>query len=300
MQEPHFSGHETFPIRQMWLKKVYERADAGYVKKAEFSNDESIAIFGVGKNMVSSIKHWALACGVLEEGKDASQFSVSSLWASILDDNGMDPYCENANTTWLAHWRLAGHHPGKQRSTTIWWMFNHLTSPIFTTQEVIKHLNTYANKSGAKVSDVTLKRDVETSLRGYCPKVEGGIEDIAEPMLAELGLILNEGNGAYSFRRGMKSTLSDAMFVYALMEFWEAYFKGESTLSFEAITYEVGSPGRVFKMDENAIAERLDALEEITKGNLSWVDTTGLKQVSNNNNYTVELAAKALLGSYGH
>ena len=25
----HFSGHETFPLRQMWLKKAFEQAEAG-------------------------------------------------------------------------------------------------------------------------------------------------------------------------------------------------------------------------------------------------------------------------------
>lgn len=59
----HFSGHETFPLRQMWLKKVYDRADSfGYIHKSTFTNEDAIAKFGVGKNMVASIRHWALAC----------------------------------------------------------------------------------------------------------------------------------------------------------------------------------------------------------------------------------------------
>lgn len=31
----HFSGHETFPLRQMWLKKAYDHAtDGGLIPKA--------------------------------------------------------------------------------------------------------------------------------------------------------------------------------------------------------------------------------------------------------------------------
>ena len=42
----HFSGHETFPLRQMWLKKVYDRADSlGYIRKATFTNEDAIAEF---------------------------------------------------------------------------------------------------------------------------------------------------------------------------------------------------------------------------------------------------------------
>ena len=28
----HFSGHETFPLRQMWLKKAYDQAKSGGIK----------------------------------------------------------------------------------------------------------------------------------------------------------------------------------------------------------------------------------------------------------------------------
>ena len=44
----HFSGHETFPLRQMWLKKAFDRAVAGKVLKATFSDESAIADFGVG------------------------------------------------------------------------------------------------------------------------------------------------------------------------------------------------------------------------------------------------------------
>lgn len=103
----HFSGHETFPLRQMWLKKVYERAlGTMLIRKSEFTDENAIASFGVGKNMVASIRHWALACGVMvEAGED---FRIRGLAAEILDDDGLDPYAENPSTAWLVHWQLAG------------------------------------------------------------------------------------------------------------------------------------------------------------------------------------------------
>lgn len=52
-----------------------------------------------------------------------------------------------------------------------------------------------------------------------------------------------------------------------------------SSLSFETIAYGDGSPGRVFKLDEDSIAERLFALEELTEGSFIWTDTAGLRQV---------------------
>lgn len=78
---PHFSGHETFPLRQMWLKKAFEARDGTDIKKSTFTDESAIALFGVGKNMVASIKHWALACGVFEEDDhDKSSFRINELW----------------------------------------------------------------------------------------------------------------------------------------------------------------------------------------------------------------------------
>ena len=90
----HFSGHETFPLRQMWLKKAFDQADAsGRVPKAAFTDENAIASFGVGKNMVSSIRHWAMACDILRDTcEDSNFFEVSPVANEILRDGGLDPY----------------------------------------------------------------------------------------------------------------------------------------------------------------------------------------------------------------
>ena len=102
----HFSGHETFPLRQMWLKKVYDRADSfDYIQKAAFTNEDAIAEFGVGKNMVASIRHWALACNVItEEGAPAGSYVITDHAKAVWADQGLDPYAENPTTAWYAHW----------------------------------------------------------------------------------------------------------------------------------------------------------------------------------------------------
>ena len=50
-------------------------------------------------------------------------------------------------------------------------------------------------------------------------------------------------------------------------------------MSFEAIAREPGSPGRVFLLDENDVADRLVGLEGVTNGAFRWSETAGLKQV---------------------
>src|SRR5690554_5286263 len=103
---PQFSGHETFPLRYGWLKKAYDAVDgrAGESDaKTAFTRPESIAEFGVGKNMVLSLRHWATVTGMLVDVDGV--ISTSSLGDLIFSENGLDPYLEYASTLWLLHWK---------------------------------------------------------------------------------------------------------------------------------------------------------------------------------------------------
>jgi len=296
----HFSGHETFPLRQMWLKKAFDQADAsGRVPKAAFTDENAIASFGVGKNMVSSIRHWAMACDILRDTcEDSNFFEVSPVANEILRDGGLDPYAENPSTAWHAHWLLAGKGT---RSTTWRWLFNHVTSPTFTRQELEAPLENFARKLDPKkrISSSTLSRDLETCLRGYAPRFAGGSpEDFAEPLLGELGLLQEVHKGQYAFRRGPKATLHDGLFAYALLDFWESSAQGLSSMAFEAISYGEGSPGRVFKLDEDSVAERLMALSDLTDGYLVWTDTAGLRQVHKQSGESEKLQSELIRRAY--
>src|SRR5260221_5589059 len=71
--------------------------------------------------------------------------------------------------------------------------------------------------------------------------------------------------GWQEFVGGPKPTLSDGVFNYALAEFWKR--EGDSTaLTAEQICYAAGSPGRVFKLDEDSVISRVMDLAELTGG----------------------------------
>lgn len=274
----HFSGHETFPLRQMWLKKAFDRAVGdGLIPKSAFTEASAVAIFGVGKNMVASIRHWALACGVMRDDHDG--YRINELASEILSDDGLDPYSENPSTAWLVHWQLAG---VATRSTTWYWLFNLVTAPNFNRQELGKILVEYAREVDPthRLSAETISRDLEVCLRSYAPRSAAGTpEDFAEPLLSELGLLQEVHNGQYAFRRGPKVSLHDGIFAYALVDFWNRKAAGQSSLAFETIAYAEGSPGRVFKLDEESIAQRLIAISDFTQQKLEWTDSAGLRQV---------------------
>lgn len=280
--KPQFSGHETFPLRYGWLKKAYDAVDDRRNdpdSKAAFTRDDAIAHFGVGKNMVTSMRHWATACGIIADGETPNALVTTELGDSLFGPDGYDPYMEHPASLWMIHWNLAG-HPDK---TTWYWSFNNFPGATFERERLVKAFEKVAtDRAWPRVSATTIRRDVECFLRTYVarrPSSNASPEDTLESPLAELGLIKAIGKrDGFRFVRGPKSTLGAGVFLYALADFWKDFTTAQ-TLSFEAIAHEPGSPGRVFLLDENDVADRLLSLDEATGGALRWSETAGLKQV---------------------
>ena len=233
---PQFSGHETFPLRYGWVKKVFDAVNDSknmQENKSIFLNDDAIARFGVGKNMVASMRHWASATGLIEEGSERQSIKVTPLARKILDDSGLDPYMENPSTLWLIHWQLAG----RPEKTTWFWSFNHFHGTNFDREHLEQGLNKLvADRGWPRVSRTTIKRDVDCFVRTYVMRLApSGHEDALESPLTELGLIKRIGRrDGFRFSRGPKSSLSSGIFLYALTKFWDQYTSAH-TLSFEAI-----------------------------------------------------------------
>lgn len=270
---PQFAGHETFPLRLLWLKKVFDAVKDG-VPSRTFQEQGAIAQFGVGRNMAVSMRYWALASGFVEENDRIMRPTPKG--RLILSDEGYDPFLERAATIWLAHWAIAS---TPVMTTTAYYAFNSLTTMEFDPSSLIHQLSDLAEEKAWKVTRTTLKRDVDVFLRGYCRRAEAVHEDAAEPLMAELALVREaKVGGWYEFVYGPKPSLPDGIFAYALSEFWERE-GGASSLSAERVCYDPGSPGRVFKMDENSVISRMVNMERVTSGGFVWTDTAGLRQI---------------------
>lgn len=283
---PSFSGHETFPFRYTWLKKGI---DAVREKSVIFADNAGTITLGVGKNMVRSIHHWCQAARLIEgDGVDSNnrrQFVPTELGNSIFADGGFDPYLEDTVTLWLIHWQLA---TNPNRATTWFWAFNIFGQNEFGKDDFISELIDWTAKSTRnRISENSIKRDVDCFLRTYVPSrltKNTVMEDTFDCPLVELELIADSPDGnTYRFHRGPKSSLPIEIFAAALSEFWDT-FSGESTLTFADIAYSPGSPGRIFQLDEDTLAEYLEGLESLTDAALRYDETAGMKQVYRDQN----------------
>jgi len=280
--KPQFSGHETFPLRYGWLKKAYDAVNDHANEennKNLFLADDAIARFGVGKNMVSSIRHWSQAIGILSDVESKNQLATTDLGNRIFGKLGWDPYLENPSTLWLIHWLLCS-RPDK---TTWHYAFNYFQNQGFDREHLLQELERIAaDKQWGRISSSTIKRDVECFVRTYVPKPASSkvtFEEALESPLTELNLIKPVGKrDGFRFVYGPKTTLGNGIFLFALVEFWQ-WFSSAKTLSFEAIAHEPGSPGRVFLLDENDLADRLMQIDEVSDGNIRWSETAGMKQI---------------------
>lgn len=278
-----FSGHETFVFRYTWLKKA---TDAVIVDPRVFTKEDSIVTLGVGKNMVRSIRHWGLATGILaEEAKSRGSVLEVTPFGRFLfgdaDSCGTDPFLEDPNTLWLLHWSLISN---SERSTTWQWAFNRFPSNEFTREGLLQSVEDEIRRLNLPLpSDATLKRDIEVFIRTYLSSRGNrgsAVEDSLDCPLTELGLLEEiSGTSLLKIRRGPKSSLSDRVFAFCLLQFWDRVAAGTKTLAFSEIAYSQNSPGTVFKLDENSLIERLERLEVATDGALGYTEVAGLKQV---------------------
>ena len=281
--QPHLSGHETFPLRYGWLKKAFDavrNTEDCENNRSVFLADDAIARFGVGKNMVASIRHWANAAGIIEDV--SRKIKTTSIGKRLFSEDGLDPYMEYPATAWLVHWRLCGN----PKKTTWFWAFNHFPAPFFERELLVRSIEKLADeRDWAKASSATIKKDVACFVHTYASQPVSGKtsrEDTLESPLTELGLIRPiENSAGFRFVRGPKPSLGNGVFSYAITEFWQS-FSMEATLSFEALAHEPGSPGRVFLLDENDLVERLTNIEDVTNGLYQWSETAGLKQLIRN------------------
>jgi hypothetical protein len=294
-----FSGHDTFVLRHGWLKKIYDRvseiaAEPGGQGEALgtlqapisaiFEPEQAMSAFGVGKNMVRSMRYWAQATNLFAV-IDGDQFGPTELGRALLADDwaepnyGLDPFLEAAASLWAIHWEIATN----LAACTTWdYTFSAFNRTVFTKEALVSALCAEVQGNEWRVSRGSIEKDITCLLHMYCPDArtsKGALrEESCESPLADLGLIWRDAaNGGYRFEVGPKADLSPHVLYYAIARFSEG--RSSRLLSLDEIFYGHGSPGRVFKLDENAMCSLLEQAAELTHGALEWQETGPLRQI---------------------
>ncbi|WP_230657396.1 DUF4007 family protein [Psychrobacter sp. I-STPA10] len=316
--KPILSGHDTFPLRYGWIKKVYDQIEMHPDVVNVFSQDTAIANFGVGKNMLNALRFWSTHTAmIIRDGSayyntyqtadtqklaktDEHSTDEHSIDATrhlnhfynaqnFFGDHGLDPYLESPSTIWLLHLSLVTN----PNLVTYYWFFNINTKSELSREEFVRLLKEFLKDHNFTLpSASTIKRDIECFIQNYTTKPRKANEDFESTLegpLVELGLLTRVSKQNIRALRGEKNTLTLPVFIYALVSFWQNHHNVADTLSLEMCTYDECSPGRVFMLDEEAIIGYAEQLQD-SQYSLAWTQSAGIRQfqiTDGNNLHTI-------------
>jgi hypothetical protein len=274
-----FSGHETFVLRSNWLKKAYdllqERSDL-------FLLEDAFVRLGVGKNMAQSIRFWGRACNVFERLENGAGHRATWLGTALFDDaDGWDPFLVTPTSRWLLHWQIASRI---EAAFTWYYTFNLLRRGEFTAHQLAQQIvQTVAQLGGKVPSPATISRDIDCMLRCYlrpdAAQLGPTAEDALHCPLHELDLLQAlPGQPAYHLISGARPDLPDQLVAFAALQ--QARALGRATVAFNELAYGERSPGRLFRLDEDALLSRLLHFEAVSRGRAAYSESGGIRQIA--------------------
>ncbi|MBR51407.1 MAG: hypothetical protein CMD58_02710 [Gammaproteobacteria bacterium] len=250
-----FSGHETFSCRSYWPKKGYDFITNGN----RFNEIDALVKLGVGKNMVSSIKHWLKSFGIVD-----NEGNISNFWSMILDNNGYDPYLENKGTLWLLQYYIVRTNYSSIYSE----FFNSFRKEKieFVKSQLSKHIVSKLEIAGFKNFTLnTIDKDVNVLLRNYCfsNTIKHNLEDDLSSLLIELELIekfdvTSSSEQHYSFNVTERKELPWQIFLYIVLDL----FNKETTVDLHSLETKVNSPGLLFCMNKAGIVNKMQEISD--------------------------------------
>ena len=272
-----FGRHESFPLRFGWITKSL---DALAKDPKVFTREDATVTLGVGKNMVTSMRYWLQATRVATRNPRTNTLEPTPIARIAFGDDG-DPYLEDEGTIWLLHWLLA---TNPNEATGIYWFFNYFHKPAFTSTEVATALTDFAKRElSSKVSATTLKGDAQLVLRMYSRSTANArisLEDALDSPLAMLDLQERLGTRNWRAVPTDRAELPLGVFAFAVAELFEQANVNQLDIA-ELMYSDSGhcAPGAVFRMTEEGLITKLEALCEAYPQFLRLDRTAGMFQL---------------------
>lgn len=260
-----FSGHESFYCKSLWLKKGYDFMSAN----KDFNAPSAVVDLGVGKNMVSSIRYWLRAFGLLDEGE------LTEIADYLFDDNnGKDPYIEDLGTLWLLHYLLV-----RTELASIYKLFfvdfHKEKNSEFTKDQLLLFLKRKnAETSYAHLyNENTVRRDIGVLLQNYIIPQLGKPNEDFSALLINLNLIrqTEDEDKAMYFNIKGKNELISEIFLYAIID----DKKEEQIVSFEKLM----DLALIFCLSKTELIDTILLLVEKYPNSLRYTDDGGIKQL---------------------
>lgn len=275
-----FSGHESFPCKQLWLKKGYDYLVHGH----NFNASDAVIRLGVGKNMVSSIRYWMKAFALTQSDE------LTETAKYLLDDNGgVDPFMEDIGTLWLLHFLLVT----TGEATLYNWTFLRFQRlrKEFNRTQVLNSIHRYMIEAekGKAYNENTVKKDIGVLLQNYVRPAHSRSFEEYTSLLLDLDLVrLSDEGKAYQFNIEGKRTVPLEIYIYALLK-----WKGANlSLPFSSLQ----DMGQVFCMSDMETIAMLRKASAAYPDYMHYSDVAGVRQLQ----FMKDLSPKFVLDQYYH
>lgn len=309
-----FSGHQTFPVRYGWIYKIIQEV----INKKSISDKETIEAqmisMGMGKNMVLSIRHWIRVLNLVNcTDKKSQTYELTDLAQRLFINNNehsaYDEYIDKIGTVWLLHWLTQSIPTENAELNTARWFFNYFNGIRSDKLQLAKDINLSLVHHDKELTEATLKKDIDCFFQTYASKYTSSMkvnEDSFTSPFTELGLLVQVDSKHYLAELAERKSLPIEVFTFALIDYIQKKQKDsggkiksdETTLSFDSLLNDVGSPGKIFRLTSNGLSEKLDQVEVLTQGKIAWTDTQGLKQVQHHFENLHKVEPSTYLDSY--
>ena len=272
-----FSGHESFFCKPLWLKKAYDAMNEGI----NFNTPDAVALLGVGKNMVASIRFWSRAFGL-------SINDIPTPFATSIFDTvqGYDPYLEDEGTLWLLHYYLL-----TKKIASIY----HLTfldfqreKKEFDRNQLLSFIHRKCNVPEQKnvYNENTVKKDIGVLLHNYVTPSDLRSNEDFSAIFLDLGLINALGSDRYTFNDIDVSHINPDILLYALLD-----YKGQdNTISLDGMQ-EIAL---IFGLPLTTFIELIREIVALHKEDISFTDNSGVKNIQ----FIHDIDAAAILNHY--
>lgn len=243
-------GHEKFSLREGWINKALKIIpDTPDVFLRKDATDK----FGIGSNMVKSLRYWLRVFGLtIENGSVGTELTEIGKLISMYD-----PYLEEPFTLWLMHSNIA---KNKEEATTWYMYFNFCDADDLEKSEIdailLREVKKYA--AGQSFSEKSLSNDVDVLLNMYSKnKEKSDPEDKNTSPFSQLALIKNM-DGRYVKCHPDKKSFSDMLVLYELV----FMLKNMEGISIEDAVHGENGLAKIYNLTNvmaNDYFDRLDA-----------------------------------------
>lgn len=266
-------GHESFSIREGWLTKgIFEISKNPKI----FSEKNLTDIFGIGTNMVKSLKYWLIVSNLIIEDKK-NGYVLSELGELIKDK---DPYIEDIFSLYFIHTYIVQN----EERAFIWNLFfNKCNLTEFSKDDLQARIEYILKSNNLEYNVKILNDEISALLKTYTNEQKNDTpENNFTCPLVELRLIKKLDKDTYIKEKSSINNLDPYVVYWVLIN----QVKERDSINIEELLKEDNSVSKLLNLDKILLNHYLDILKRM--GLITLNRTAGLNMVYINKKYALK------------